>query len=117
MRVRALCIACLCLFLSCVAASAQTGVIVTGRLLNSLSMEPVAGATVQLDELRRETVTTSDGSFSFDNVPPGMYHLSVRSDGFSSRRTELVVEAVAPAPLQVLVDPEIHFEQVVSVSA
>jgi len=97
--------------------AAQTGATFTGRLLNSLSGDPVPGATIQLDELRRETMTAQDGTFSFDNVPPGTYHLSVRSQGYSSRRAEITV-AAAPAPVMDLtVDPELHFEEVTSVSA
>jgi iron complex outermembrane receptor protein len=95
-------------------AWAQTGAALTGRLVNSLSGDPIAGAAVTLEELRRVTTSGADGAFTFDNVPPGTYHLSVRADGFSSRRTEVAVPA--PAPVDVLVDPELHFEDVVSVS-
>ena len=97
-------------------ALAQTRAI-TGRLLNSVSGDPIDSATVQIDELRRQTVSTADGTFSFDDVPPGTYHVSVRSSGYSSRRTEVTV-ATAPAAMgDVRVDPELHFEEVVSVSA
>jgi iron complex outermembrane receptor protein len=75
----------------------------------------VAAATVMLDELRRETTSATDGSFTFDNVPPGTYHLSVRTTGYSARRTEVTVGEGAK-PLEVSVDPELHFEEVVSVS-
>jgi iron complex outermembrane receptor protein len=89
----------------------------TGRLLNSLSGEPIGGATVQIDELRRQTVSAADGTFAFENVPSGTYHLSVRSSGYSSRRTEITVSAAAAAAADLRIDPELHFEQVVSVSA
>lgn len=89
----------------------------TGRLVNSLSGDPIGGATIQIDELRRETVAAADGTFAFENVPPGTYHLSVRSSGYSSRRTEVTVGTTTLAAGDVMVDPELHFEQVVSVSA
>lgn len=92
-------------------AAAQTGVAVTGRLLNSLTGDPVGGATVQLDELRRQTTTAADGTFRFDNVPPGTYHVSVQSPGYSSRRTEVAVTTEPRAPLDVTVDPELHFTE------
>ena len=76
---------------------AQSGVPLAGRLLNSLTGEPIAGATVTIDELRRETTSAADGRFTFDNVPPGTYHLSVRGSGYSSRRTEVTAAAGAPA--------------------
>ena len=96
---------------------AQGGVTVTGRLFNSLSGDPIPGATVQLDELRRQVTSASDGTFMFENVPPGAYHLSVRSSGYSSRRTEFTVGSSAIVGLDVAVDPELHFEEVVAVIA
>ena len=96
---------------------AQGGVTVSGRLFNSLSGDPIAGATVQIDELRRQTTSAADGTFRFEGVLPGTYHVSVRSSGYSSRRTELSIESIPPPPVDIAVDPELHFEQVVSVSA
>src|SRR5688572_25660713 len=97
--------------------AAQGTVSFSGRLTNSLSGAPIAGATVTLDELRRQTTSRDDGTFSFDNVPPGTYHLSVRADGYSSRRSEVTVAAGQTAVADVRVDPELHFQEVVSVSA
>jgi iron complex outermembrane recepter protein len=96
-------------------AAAQT-VTFSGRLTNSLSGEPIAGASVTLDELRRQTTSSADGSFSFDNVTPGTYHVSVRADGYSSRRSEVMVAAGQTAVADVRVDPELHFQEVVSVA-
>ena len=97
--------------------AAQAGVVLSGRLVNALTGELVAGATLQIDELRRQTTSTADGTFTFENVPPGTYHLSVRSPGYSSRRTEVTVSATAMASVDVPVDPDLHFGEVVSVSA
>ena len=88
-----------------------------GRLVNSVTGMTVAGATVRIDELRRETVTVEDGSFIFENIPPGSYHLSVRSDGLSSRRSEITVVGGSPLQVDVTVDPELHYHETVSVSA
>jgi iron complex outermembrane receptor protein len=96
-------------------AAAQNGVPVSGRLLNSLNATPLGGATVQIDELRRQTISGADGMFAFDNVPPGTYHVSVLAQGFSTRRTEVRV-AADMAPIELQVDFDLHFEEVVSVS-
>ena len=99
-------------------AAAQDGMTLSGRLIDSLTTQPVSGATIQIDELKRQTTTARDGTFAFDGVAPGTYHLSVRSAGYSTRRTEVTVSSgAAPPPVTVAVDPELHFEDVVSVSA
>lgn len=98
-------------------AAAQVGVTFTGRLVNSLSGEPIAGATITLDEFRRQTSSKDDGTFTFDNVPPGIYHVSVLAQGYSSRRSEVRVAAGDATVPIVRVDPELHFQEVVSVSA
>lgn len=95
-------------------AAAQTGVVLSGNLVNSMSGAPVAGATVVLEEFRRETTTNQEGVFTFEHVPPGSYHLSVRFEGFSSRRTEVTVAAPATT-VEVTVEPDLHFQEVVSV--
>lgn len=98
-------------------AHAQTAGTLSGTLRNSRTGQPVPQATVQLDELKRQVVTGDDGGFVFENVPPGLLHLSVQSPGFSSRRTEVTVTAAAAPPITVTVDPDLHFAEVVSVSA
>lgn len=111
----AICGALMCLS-SGAALAAQTGVALTGRLVNSLSGDPIAGASVVLEESHRETTSGGDGTFTFDNVTPGTYHVSVRSQGYSSRRTEIALTAPAAARIDVAIDPELHFEEVLSVT-
>jgi iron complex outermembrane receptor protein len=96
------------------AVSAQSGVPLSGRLVNAISDDPIPAAVVLLEELRREVTSDASGAFTFVDVPPGTYHLLVRTAGFSSRRTE-VVAAAGAAALEVRVDPDLHFEEVVSV--
>jgi iron complex outermembrane receptor protein len=97
-------------------SAAQTGVSVSGRLLNSLSGDPIPGAMVQIDELRRTTTSDASGTFAFDNVPPGTYHLSVHTQGYTTRRTEVVVMSEPVQNLDLTVDPELHFEEVTTVT-
>jgi len=96
--------------------AAQAGVTLTGRLINSLSGDPIPGATVQIDELGRTAVSGADGTFAFDNIAPGVYHVSVHSQGYSTRRTEVTVAAAAAPPFDVTVDPELHFEEQTTVT-
>jgi iron complex outermembrane recepter protein len=98
-------------------AAAQGTAVLQGKLVNSLSGDPIAGATVVLDEARRETVSEPDGTFRFDNLAPGPYHVFVRTAGYSSRRTEVTVSTPAGNPVDVHVDPDLHFQEVASVTA
>ena len=94
---------------------AQQAAVLEGRLVNSLNGDPLTAATVVIDELKREVVSGADGTFRFDNIPPGTYHLWVRAQGYSSRRTEVSVPSAAPIELRI--DFDLHFQEVASVSA
>jgi len=116
MRVYVFSAACAVLLCLGVPVYAQPAAGVSGRLLNSLSGAPIPGAVVIIEELRRETTSAADGTFAFAAVPPGRYHLMVKADGYSSRRTEIAAEPAAQ-PVTLSIDPELHFEEVVSVGA
>lgn len=98
-------------------ASGQQTAVLQGRLVNSLNGDPLTEATVVIDELKREVVSASDGTFRFDNIAPGTYHLWVRAQGYSSRRTEIAVPTEGGAPIELRVDFDLHFQEVASVSA
>jgi iron complex outermembrane receptor protein len=95
-------------------AAAQQGTTLSGTLVDSVTLQPIPGAVVAIEELRRETRADAQARFAFENVPPGEYHLSVRADGYSSRRTEAKVGS-APLILDLSIDPELHYAEVVSV--
>jgi iron complex outermembrane receptor protein len=104
----------LCLWQSAVAFS-QTGTTLSGTITQGDSSAPLSGALVVIDELRREARADENGRYRFDNVPPGNYHVGVRAEGYSTRRTEVTVGA-APAELNIAVEFDLHFAEVVSVS-
>jgi iron complex outermembrane receptor protein len=93
---------------------AQTGVNVSGLLLNSVTGAPVPG-TVTIDELKQQVTASPDGTFTFDNVAPGNYHVTMRAEKFRTGRSELKVAPNLPM-VTLTIDPEIHYEEVVSVS-
>jgi outer membrane cobalamin receptor len=84
----------LCFAAHASAASAQPGS-VQGRVLDP-SDAPVAGAVVTLRSapgLVRRTPSRADGSFAFDNVPPGAYALGAAAEGFRAEPAPLTVGA------------------------
>jgi iron complex outermembrane receptor protein len=109
----ALSIATILLFFSALATAQVTGGI-SGRVTLE-SGEPMVGAAVMLEEVRREVRTAPDGSYRFDNVAPGAYHVSVRAEGYSTRRTEVQVTPEGTT-LDLVVELDLHFAEIVSVS-
>src|SRR5688500_10108297 len=96
-------------------ARSQTGTTLSGVITQGDSNAPMAGALVVIDELRREVRADANGRYVFDNVPPGNYHVGVRAEGYTTRRTEVTVGST-PAELNIAVDFDLHFAEVVSVS-
>jgi iron complex outermembrane receptor protein len=103
------------MLLSVGSAYAQSSVL-TGKVTRAgAAGEPMAGAAVVIEELRREARTAEDGTYRLDNLAPGAYHVSVRAEGYSSRRTEVTVGSAATT-LDLEVDLDLHFAEVLSVS-
>ena len=96
------------------AMAAAQGVSVSGRLYHSVSSKPIAGATVAIEGTSLEVTSGPDGSYSIPNVPAGPHHLIVTAKGFVPARSELTVAQTAVI-LDVAIDPELHYSEVVSV--
>ena len=93
----------------------QTGTTLSGRITQTEGGQPLSGALVVIDELRLEVRAGEDGSYRFENVPPGNYHVGIRAEGYSTRRTEVTV-GTAPVELNISIDFDMHFAEVLSVS-
>jgi iron complex outermembrane receptor protein len=99
---------------SVVGVLAQSGGVVSGRVTRDTG-EPMAGAAIVIEELKRETRAGEDGAYRFEGVAPGNYHLSVRAEGYSTRRTEVTVTPQG-ATVDLVVELDLHFAEVISVS-
>jgi len=76
------------------------------------------GVIVVLDELGDATLTADDGSYEFDDVPPGTYNVSFFVAGdppfqdqyFGQARTQVTVDAGATTELDILLPFEVAGE-------
>jgi iron complex outermembrane receptor protein len=97
------------------AEGGQTGTTLSGVITQAENNQPLAGALVVIDELRLETRAGQDGAYRFENIPPGQYHVGVRAEGYSTRRTDVTV-GTTPVTLNLAIEFDLHFAEVLSVS-
>lgn len=76
-------------------AAIDTGIV--GSVVDSLSRDPVVGATVRVRELGRARVTDLEGRFRFPAIEPGQYTIEVRHVAFRPLDTPLFVVVDHPA--------------------
>jgi iron complex outermembrane recepter protein len=93
---------------------ATPGTTVSGRLTHSVSTKPIADAVVSIEGTSLRTTSAADGSFSIRNVPSGSHHLVVTAKGFVPTKADLTA-AGGTLTVDVAVDPELHYSEVVSV--
>lgn len=56
---------------------------VTGKVTNSNTNKPLAGASVTINNTTYKTITDINGMYSFSNIPAGEYTLTVSFTGFT----------------------------------
>ncbi|MBS1494994.1 MAG: TonB-dependent receptor [Bacteroidetes bacterium] len=64
---------------------------ITGKVLDILNKQPVAGAVIEIQELKVKTGTDDAGSFKLDSVPVGRYTIKVTSIGYLTRLADNVI--------------------------
>lgn len=94
------------------AVLAQTTATITGTVRTSEGT-PVADAVVTLVEARRSVPVGADGSFRFDDVPPGHYHLRAESRRIGAALGEAEIDAGSDRTVAIVLDPAVHAEEIV----
>lgn len=89
---------------------------VTGLIRRSGALKPVPKATILVEGRSIETTSDAEGRFTLRGVPAGVQHLIIVAPGFMPLRAEVTIGQTVPPPLDVLLDPEVHYTEVVSVS-
>ncbi|HJR60712.1 MAG TPA: TonB-dependent receptor [Vicinamibacterales bacterium] len=89
---------------------------ITGQVRQSGSLKPIGKAAVLVEGTSLRTTSAADGRFSIEQVPAGAYHLIIAAAGMMPLRVEVTVGSVPSVVLEVLMDAEVHYTEVVSVS-
>ena len=89
---------------------------VTGQVRRAGTLAPVAKATVIVEGAGIQVLTDPDGRFVLDNVPPASRHVIIAAPGLMPLRAELTLNSSGAVPLDAVLDVEVHYTEVVSVS-
>jgi iron complex outermembrane receptor protein len=76
-----------------ISAFAQSNGKVTGTVRLANEDTVIHGATVKITELKLTAVTAADGTYTFNNVPPGHYTLVAHQEGFRDAASTVDVTA------------------------
>ena len=89
---------------------------VTGQVRRAGSLQPVPNATIVVEGTAIETKSDKAGRFTLTGVPAGSAHVIIAAPGLMPLRADLQVVGGQAAPLDALLDAEVHYTEVVSVS-
>ena len=71
-----------------------------GTVVDAAGGAPLAGAVVTLAENGMSATTGPAGTFTIDDIPPGMYTLTVTREGYAPLTTPVTVSAGAATPVE-----------------
>lgn len=82
------------------AAGASTALgTVTGRVVDTDSLQPIAGATITIGNIVSVTAAIDKGGFVLRDVPVGTRTLTIRAVGWKSYQTKVTVTTGQPADI------------------
>jgi iron complex outermembrane receptor protein len=79
-------------------------------------LKPIAKATVVVEGTALVATADADGRFAVSDVPQGTQHLIIAAPGFLPLRVDVAVGNTPPPPLDVLLNQEVHYTEVISVA-
>ena len=83
---------------------------VTGKVVDSETGEPIAGALVSTEPATQATTTDSTGKYTISNLIPGAYTVVVEKGGYTTKRASVQVLGNKAATLDVLLTSTIVVE-------
>lgn len=82
----------LSLMLMSLSVSAQTGGgRIAGIVIDDSGEEPLPGATIFIEELKKGVAANGHGEFSFSDIPPASYTLTVKFMGYHAQTSKITV--------------------------
>jgi TonB-dependent starch-binding outer membrane protein SusC len=113
MNLRVVCV--LTLFAAgAVHAQGTGGGIVTGRVVDVRTKEPLAAATITVEGTELSAETGKDGRYRLTRVPAGAQALTARAIGFTSQQVRLTVPAGEPITADFTLSfSEVHLQEIV----
>ncbi|WP_278846183.1 carboxypeptidase-like regulatory domain-containing protein, partial [Porphyromonas gulae] len=82
----------LSLMLMSLSVSAQTGGgRIAGIVIDDSGEEPLPGATIFIEELKKGVAANGHGEFSFSDIPPATYTLTVKFMGYHAQTSKITV--------------------------
>ncbi|MEZ4909685.1 MAG: TonB-dependent receptor [Saprospiraceae bacterium] len=104
----------LMIILSCLIGTAQdNSFTLKGKILDAHTKEPVEFATIYLKEKSRAAITDSLGSFRFDLLPSGSYHIAVSYLGFEPK--EYFLSITRDTSIDISLDQDCHILEEVEI--
>ena len=93
---------------------AQAGSI-SGQVRRAGTLKPVKDATVVVEGTSLVATSDADGRFVLSGVPSGMHHVVVAAPNLMPVRVDVNVTPTTPPVLDVLLEAQVHYTEVVSV--
>ena len=84
-----------------------------GKVQNASSREVLTGATLEVKELKRFTVTDETGKYSFDRLPAGTYTVEIRFLGFRQKQETISISETREQNFELEESPQMTDEVVV----
>lgn len=74
--------------------------------------DPISDAFVELQPIGKSTTTATNGSFSFIELPNGVYTIRIATAGYKDHVQELILNGQAIKPLQIKMEAAIDLKEV-----
>ncbi|MPZ16742.1 MAG: TonB-dependent receptor [Luteitalea sp.] len=100
--------------MTAVTAAQVAGIEVRGRVTDE-GQAVLPGVTVIIEELKTVVTTGGDGTYVFEGVAPGTYHVRVTLEGYRPERQEITVGEQGLSR-DFTLHADLHYSEVVSVS-